>query len=232
MITRSPRRQSFTIVDNEILDSGLPLDTIGLFIYLLSKPDNWQVNVGHLKTKHNVGKNRVYRMLGELQDAGYATYERHNSGHTDWIISETRIDTPHPQNGDKPHPQKPDQEKPDVAKPDVANGDVLTTPERTTKTEKELKTEKATSRGTRLPAGWVMSDEDLEFILKTRPDLNPEAVESKFRDYWISKPGQAGLKLSWPATWRNWVRNEKQVQEPRSVESKNAETLRRLMANG
>ena len=29
----------------------------------------------------------------------------------------------------------------------------------------------------------------------------------KFKDYWISQPGQKGVKLDWFATWRNWVRN-------------------------
>lgn len=29
----------------------------------------------------------------------------------------------------------------------------------------------------------------------------------KFKDYWISTPGQKGVKLDWQATWRNWMRN-------------------------
>jgi hypothetical protein len=29
---------------------------------------------------------------------------------------------------------------------------------------------------------------------------------AKFRDFWIAKPGAGGLKLDWPATWRNWSR--------------------------
>ena len=29
-----------------------------------------------------------------------------------------------------------------------------------------------------------------------------------FKDFWTSKPGQAGKKLDWPATWRNWVRDK------------------------
>jgi len=34
-----------------------------------------------------------------------------------------------------------------------------------------------------------------------------------FCDYWRAQPGQRGLKLDWPATWRNWMRRE---QEKRS----------------
>jgi hypothetical protein len=36
-------------------------------------------------------------------------------------------------------------------------------------------------------------------------------VFSEFRDYWIAVAGQRGVKLDWDATWRNWVRNQKQV---------------------
>lgn len=28
----------------------------------------------------------------------------------------------------------------------------------------------------------------------------------KFTDYWRSQPGQRGVKLDWPATFRNWLR--------------------------
>jgi len=40
--------------------------------------------------------------------------------------------------------------------------------------------------------------------------LRPERVlieVAKFKDYWRATPGQKGVKLDWPATWRNWVRS-------------------------
>ena len=65
------------------------------------------------------------------------------------------------------------------------------------------------SRGTRLPADWVATEEQLRFCQTDRPDLNPKAVADRFRDFWIAQPGTKGVKLDWDATWRNWVRNEK-----------------------
>lgn len=65
------------------------------------------------------------------------------------------------------------------------------------------------SRGTRLPADWVATEEQLQFCKTERPDLNPKAVADRFRDFWIAQPGTKGVKLDWDATWRNWVRNEK-----------------------
>jgi uncharacterized protein YdaU (DUF1376 family) len=67
------------------------------------------------------------------------------------------------------------------------------------------------SRGTRLPADWKPSEEEISFCKSERPDLNPTAVASRFRDYWIAQPGQKGVKANWTSTWRNWVRAEKVV---------------------
>ena len=67
----------------------------------------------------------------------------------------------------------------------------------------------SSKRGTRLPADWVLTDEHRKFCNTERPDLDPERVGAEFRDYWISAPGQRGVKVDWLATWRNWVRNQR-----------------------
>lgn len=59
-------------------------------------------------------------------------------------------------------------------------------------------------RGTRLPADWSPSDEDRAFA--EGEGIDPEREAGSFRDYWTSKPGAAGRKSNWSATWRNWVR--------------------------
>jgi len=67
-----------------------------------------------------------------------------------------------------------------------------------------------TQRGTRLPTDWSLPDSWKMWAKAHRPDLNPIDVAASFYDYWISKPGAGGLKLNWEATWRNWVRSQKQ----------------------
>ena len=64
-------------------------------------------------------------------------------------------------------------------------------------------------RGTRLDPDCLLSAEWAEFCKEKRPDLVPREVFDSFRDYWIAKAGQAGVKLDWDATWRNWVRSQK-----------------------
>lgn len=68
----------------------------------------------------------------------------------------------------------------------------------------------AEARGSRLPSDWHPSDDDTAFCKAERPDLRPSEVAKRFYDYWIAIPGAKGRKLDWPATWRQWVRNERE----------------------
>lgn len=65
------------------------------------------------------------------------------------------------------------------------------------------------ARGARLSLS-ELPDDWREFCERERPDLRPIETFNRFKDYWTAKPGKDGTKLDWQATWRNWVRNEKQ----------------------
>ncbi len=65
-------------------------------------------------------------------------------------------------------------------------------------------------RATRLPPDWRLPDEYKDYATKIH-HLEPDRtvrISLAFRDYWIAKPGSAGTKLDWFATWRNWIRKE------------------------
>jgi hypothetical protein len=72
------------------------------------------------------------------------------------------------------------------------------------------RTDSETARASRLPPDWTLPDEWRAWAKTERPDLNPDAVADRFRDHWTAKPGKDGRKLDWQATWRNWVRGERQ----------------------
>ena len=80
-----------------------------------------------------------------------------------------------------------------------------------TETERETEKRQKTQRGTRLPTDFEMPDSWGEWCQQERPDLVPRKVFDSFKDFWISKPGAGGVKLNWEATWRNWVRSQKQT---------------------
>lgn len=104
MIKRKARHSHYTIVDNKLInDQNLEWEDAGVLIYLLSKPDYWEVSVSHLTRQRKAGKARIYAILKRLRDAGYAEYVRRPDGKTDWIISENPmvVENPHPENRDK-----------------------------------------------------------------------------------------------------------------------------------
>lgn len=71
--------------------------------------------------------------------------------------------------------------------------------------ERKKRASRAAVRGTRLPADFVC---DIEYAVQLgihRRRAENEAA--RFRDYWAAQPGQKGVKMDWPATWRNWCRS-------------------------
>ena len=61
------------------------------------------------------------------------------------------------------------------------------------------------ARGSRIDPEWKLTP-DMGNYGRSR-GLHRREVEQeaeKFRNYWTAKPGAAGVKLDWPATWRNW----------------------------
>jgi len=138
------KRRGFTLIDNHpIEDAGLKWETLGLLTYLLSKPEGWEVNVKHLwKLHRGAGRDKIYRMLKELEEAGYFRSERIrcSDGTFYWtktvyeepqIYSETKPnveDSPLPdfQEVDGPPlPEKPDTDFQEVDTYYIANTDVV-----------------------------------------------------------------------------------------------------------
>jgi len=88
-----------------------------------------------------------------------------------------------------------------------------------TEREREARAQEKPARspsGSRLPEEFPTKDE-LAWARKERPDLDAALVAACFRDYWTAKAGKDGRKADWPATWRNWVRNERVTPAPRAA---------------
>lgn len=62
------------------------------------------------------------------------------------------------------------------------------------------------SKGTRLSPDWQPSEADVEYaISRGVPRDKVPILAEEFRNYWTARPGKDGVKLDWPATWRNRV---------------------------
>lgn len=106
------------------------------------------------------------------------------------------------------------------------------------------------AKGTRLPADWQPTPEQIAWARAKRPDLEPALQAEIFRDYWNAKPGKDGRKVDWGATWRNWIRNgraiarpppsaprvggspEKPPEDPKVAAAKHAAYMRELTSSG
>lgn len=66
------RTKPFTMLSNEaITDPRLSLEAIGLIAYLTHLPPGWQVRHGHLQATLRVGREKLRRIIRELEDGGY-----------------------------------------------------------------------------------------------------------------------------------------------------------------
>lgn len=121
-IIRAPRPESnFYLLDKSIIEDGrLSWAARGLLVYLLGKPDHWQVSVAHLRketagSSKPTGRDGVYALLEELIQAGYiireqARREDGKLGETNYIVSERPLT-------DSPLPAEPDTAEPYTANP-------------------------------------------------------------------------------------------------------------------
>lgn len=63
-------------------------------------------------------------------------------------------------------------------------------------------------RGSRVPEPFDVTEAMQTWVLRECPQVDWRTATRAFIDYWVAVPGQRGVKLDWPATWRNWMRNE------------------------
>lgn len=63
-------------------------------------------------------------------------------------------------------------------------------------------------RASRLPDDFWTNEVGMAALIIREDWSNADVLEEFqcFKDYWISQPGQKGVKEDWLATWRNWCR--------------------------
>lgn len=70
------------------------------------------------------------------------------------------------------------------------------------------------TRGTRIPDDFGISREMRDWATDEIPGFSVDREHMRFRDYWRSAPGSKGVKVDWPATWRNWMRRAAEQTRP------------------
>lgn len=104
-------------------DETISFEARGLLIYLLSKPDNWTLMVADLMRAGGCGRDRIYRIVKELCDAGYIcrTFEKDEQRRVMGVIYEINEFPIFKNAGGEMGCEEPLPENPDTDNPDTEN---------------------------------------------------------------------------------------------------------------
>jgi len=72
MIIRNKNRETFTVISNQAInDTQLSDKALGTLVRLLSKTDNWNLNVNYMAKTGKQGRTAIRSSIAELEKAGY-----------------------------------------------------------------------------------------------------------------------------------------------------------------
>lgn len=172
-------------------------------------------SIESISRKCSMGERTVQQHIGDMEAAGILVRGFRKGRSTVYKIDPRNFCTPAdsapPQNS-HPTPAVSAPPPPQNLHPTPADLAPITTKEPST----EPSQKRQAARGTRLPSTWTLPKSWGEWALQEQPTWTPEHVRhvaEKFRDHWVAMAGSKGLKADWPATWRNWCRNEKPLVE-------------------
>jgi hypothetical protein len=135
---RSPKRHNYSIIDNTCLrDPNLSWKAKGLFAYLLSLPDDWQIYQKDLVNRATDGDTSLRSGIIELEKAGYLKRERqrNESGQVKGMIYHI-IENPNQQEYLTNIASEPRWENPIQANPNQENHILINTDKPNTKEQK------------------------------------------------------------------------------------------------
>lgn len=133
-IKRAKRKNNFTTVNNDYLqDINLSWKGKGLITYIMSLPDDWQLNISDLKNRSKDGRDSTANGINELIEHSYCRRLRNRSNGGifagfDYEVSDIKF-APQPENPDMDNPQeeKPFTENPDTENPFTENPEQINT---------------------------------------------------------------------------------------------------------
>jgi hypothetical protein len=194
----------------------------GLLAYVAGHAAGYELLVAQIVEDGAEGKDAVQSGLEELERAGYLRRTRRRNGDGTWgsydyeltelPASEPGRDQSGSDQGGKTRTGS-DQAEHDVSAGQNQSGsaapDNPPAKKTTSKKTREDNSKAPPSRGTRLPSDFEPTEEMRAWFREQHYGGSPARwleEHRRFVDYWIAKPGAAGVKLDWPATWRNWMR--------------------------
>lgn len=98
MIKRAPRAQQFHVTNMDTMNLQMAPELCGVYWYLLSRPDDWQVQPMQLKAHFGCSKDKIYRILSALVKLNLVERKEVRTDgkfqEYDYIVHEPHPDTP------------------------------------------------------------------------------------------------------------------------------------------
>jgi len=189
LIVRSSLKDNFSVLPNHLLnDDRLSADQLGLLVYLLSKPTDWQVQVTELRKRFDVGRDKIRTILACLEQYGYISKEQ--------VRAEGKFATNRYIVSDSPLTEKPLTVKPLTANPTL-------TKDRSKQRTEYTKSNKGASKQKLLD--WMPSEDDKEYAESLELDWQEMLTDIRL---WDEKNGNKAAYASCKAFWQGWCRKE------------------------
>lgn len=80
MQVKKKYRTDFTVTPNEIMRHGLSLKAIGLYLYIINKPDGWEFSINGTATQVSDGIKSVRSAVVELEKIGFLVRQQVRNG--------------------------------------------------------------------------------------------------------------------------------------------------------
>lgn len=191
LIIKSELKEKFSTLPNALINDGrLAAEHLGLIVYLLSKPNDWVVRVTELRKRFDYGRDKVYRILAQLEQYGYISKEQIK---VDGKFAETRYTVSDSPCTEKPYTEKPYTENPTLTKDRyILNKDNTNLP-------KKNKSNKM------LLVDYVLDDADKQYASDKGLDWSEIAEDVRL---WNEKNGNKAAYVSCKAFWQQWCRSE------------------------
>ncbi|EJG0223851.1 hypothetical protein DBT82_RS08190 [Vibrio parahaemolyticus] len=233
-VIRRAQGQEFTVLPNPtIRDQRLSLDALGLLVKLISRPPNWEVRPYQLQKECSIGRDKLRRLLSELEDSGYLvrTKVRKHDGTWDWI-SEVHQEAQTTKNGNSGHGATMDGfpvDGPAVNGSSVAgkNGDIKKTEIKKTESKKQIRESRECSPSQKFTRrDLVINDEMRNWAESVTPLVNLEWESQIFVDHPNGQSQRFNSMEALVGAWRTWMmRGQKYAERQIQTEKSNHHSL-------
>lgn len=130
-IIRVQKNSNYSVISNvHLQDESLSWKAKGILSYLLSKPDDWQIYIAHLKNQSTDGRDATASGIRELIASGYINrdYSRNEAGQItgrDYVVYETALEKKAVNKDDNPKTENPTLDNPTLDNPSLLSTDYI-----------------------------------------------------------------------------------------------------------